>query len=111
MSEEKRKEFLMEAEREPTRGEIAALAVEADFENLRAWRNNEWSYIVLSVSIESIDEDGEATEIEIDHLGGVESFGDYWREQAAEMGQNLISNYLTEQAEKAEWEARDVVTV
>lgn len=48
-----------------TKGQKAARAVEADFQNLRAWCRDEWSYvgIVLSVSKAGVELDGHAASL------------------------------------------------
>lgn len=89
-----------------TSGERAARAAESDFQRLRAWCNSEWHWIVLGVRL--LDSDGE--ELAREYLGGIESDGDHWREQAAEIGQQLLDDHATEQAQRAEWAARGVVT-
>lgn len=90
-----------------TTGEIAVASVEADFEFLRGWCADEWQYIAITVSLEN----GDGQELASDSLGGVESFGNYWKEQAAEMANTLIEANEKENTERAHWEARDVETV
>jgi len=93
--------------RKPTAGEIRAQAVEHDFEFLRGWCADEWEYVVLFVTLR----DAQGAEIARDVLGGLESLGNYWKEEAASMANRLISSYETEETERAHWEARDVETV
>lgn len=88
-----------------TPGERAARAAEADFRRLRGWCEDEWSWIVVGVRL---DVDGE--EFQTDYLGAVESDGDCWREQAAEMANAIIGAYEDEMKERAEWAARGVET-
>ncbi len=88
-----------------TKAQKAARAVEADFEYLRKWCADQWEYLCISVALI----DGDGNEIARDSLCGVESFGDYWKEQAAEMANCLLSGHEKEIAERAEWEARDTV--
>lgn len=90
-----------------TAGEIAVASVEADFEYLRAWCADEWEYLGVIVSLH----DADGKEIAQDTLWGVESLGDYWKEQAAEMANALIEANEKENTERAHWEARDVETV
>jgi hypothetical protein len=92
--------------RKPTKGEIVARAVDDEFDFLYGWCNDQWSYVVIVVTL--LDVDGK--ELASDCLGGVESLGDYWREQAAEMANALIAGHETETAERAHWEARDTIT-
>jgi len=89
-----------------TKGEQAARAVESDFQFLKSWCDDEWFYAVVSVTLHDVD--GE--EIATDCLGGVESKGDYWRECAADMLNELIAQHGAETVERAYWEARDTVT-
>lgn len=90
-----------------TKGQQAERAVAADFEFLRGWCADEWQYVVLIVRLVGAD----GVEISRDVLGGVESYGEYWREQAAEMANALVAAYAVETGEREHWEARDVVTV
>lgn len=90
-----------------TAGQQAVRAAEADFKHLQDWCEDRWEYVILSVILRDVD--GE--EIARDSLGAVESFGDYWRQTAAEMANALLSAHIEEQAERAHWEARDVETV
>ncbi len=89
-----------------TKGEQAVRAVESDFQFLKSWCADEWFYAVVSVSL--LDVDGE--EIAADWLRGVEGKGDYWRECAADMLNELIAQHSAETVERAYWEARDTVT-
>ena len=89
-----------------TKGEQASRAVEADFEYLRKWCNDQWHYIGVIVTLL----DANDCEVASDSLWGVEDLGDYWRETAAEMLTNLAEKQTKEIAERAEWEARDTMT-
>ena len=68
-----------EHEEHRTKGEIAACAVNSDFENLRAWCNNDWWWVGVVLSKHELeeDEDGEQTIINlddnVDSLWGIES--------------------------------------
>lgn len=92
--------------RKPTAGQVREAAVGADFEFLRGWCADEWQYVTVFVSL--VDGDGE--ELASDCLGGVESFGDYWREQAADMANELLRAHAAETAERESWACRDTVT-
>ena len=63
----------------------AALAARADYERLRAWCRDVWSYVVLTVEL--LDDDGDKTGI-TDSIGGVES--DYWNEYAVELALQIV---------------------
>lgn len=54
--------------RKPTRKQIIARAVELDFEWLRRWCTDQWSYVVLTVTL--CDTDGDETH-EYECLGGL----------------------------------------
>lgn len=53
-----------------TKGQIAAEAVERDFQRLKAWCNDEWHYVCVTVTL--LDVNGNKT-MEREALGGVES--------------------------------------
>jgi hypothetical protein len=59
ISEPERAKLAAKLGREPTRGDICARAVEMDFDYLRRWCNDDWSYI--GVIVELLDEDEEPT--------------------------------------------------
>jgi len=74
-----------------TKRQQAAKAARADYEYLRAWCNDEWRYVVLTVTL--LDSDGNETEI-FSSLGMVEdSDSDYLRETAREMADELAGGY------------------
>jgi hypothetical protein len=77
--------------REPNSGDIRTYAVRRDFEYLRGWIRNDWSWICLKVTL------GE----DIAYLGGVESFGDHWRQCANEMANEIIAKINDRDAELA----------
>lgn len=81
--------------RKPTKGEVAAASVEADFQYLRAWCEDKWHYAVLHVTLEV---DGQTYD---SYLGGVEYWPcgtpeqeGYYMEQATEMAEELIHEYI-----------------
>lgn len=93
--------------REPTRREVQVQAVEDDFQRLRAWCNDEWGYIgVVVTDTETGDRES---------LWGIESdCEDYIAETAHELADQIADrNDWTDEgrAERAEWAARDVVTL
>ena len=68
--------------REPTRREIAAKAVEQDFDRLRAWCNDDWVWACIEVA----DCETGVTA----HLGGLESdYPDYMRECAHDLAEDI----------------------
>ena len=99
-----------------TKGERAARAVEADYQRLRRWCNNDWTWICVGVEV---SHRGEI--LDTDYCGGIESDGDYWREHAAEVANYTIeadrakrkAAALAARIEKREcayWAERDMVT-
>jgi hypothetical protein len=98
-------------------GARAAAAVAQDFEYLRAWCNDEWCYLVVTVEVAR---DGSV--VSTDTCGGIESLKDYWREFAAEEATAIIESDIEarkaaaaaarkETRERRYWAARDVLTV
>jgi hypothetical protein len=70
-----------------TKRQIAAEAVERDFEFLRGWCNDEWYYVGVIVTL--LDIEGEATR-ERESLWGVESCStDYLDEVAKELAEEI----------------------
>ena len=71
--------------RNPTKGEIAARAVEKDFEFLSGWCNDDWHY--CGVAVRAIDADGMVYGDEFENaLWGIESnAGEYLKEVAAQL--------------------------
>jgi hypothetical protein len=67
----------------PTKGRQAHEAAMADFQYLKGWCSDEWCWIWIEVQL--LDDSGDA--IEMDEasatLGGIESDGDYWRDECA----------------------------
>lgn len=76
-----------------TAGERAARAVEADFQFLRAWCNDEWEYCFVDVVM--LDSDGNETGFR-QSLGGVESWKDYHVEAAHDLAAELIEEQRAE---------------
>ena len=85
----KRRELAdVDPSRKWTKKEIAAMAVEDDFEHLRAWCNDEWHWAGVVVTL--LDADGELTK-ERESLWGTESSenGKYLREVAEELAEEI----------------------
>ena len=73
-----------------TAGERAARAVEADFQRMRAWCNDEWSYV--GVIVELLDDNGDAL-CETASLWGIESdCAEYINEVAHELASEVLAN-------------------
>lgn len=114
-----RQRFVSSRGREPTKRETAMIAVNLDLEFLRGWCADEWEWICLEVCAIVTDEDGEESETYCETLGGVESCGDYARnELMPELAENIIHRMQADEAkareesdESAYWASRDVVTV
>jgi hypothetical protein len=96
-----------------------ARAVQSDFDYLRGFVNNDWSYVFITVTM--LDDDGEAMEGYSDSLSSVETYKDHHENTAQEMAgalaaqrvEDLISENDADKKETAEltyWEQRDVVT-
>jgi hypothetical protein len=67
--------------------QIAAEAVDQDYEYLRAWCNDEWYWVVVTVIL--LDTEGRKTHVR-DSLGGIESSDEkYIEETAREMAEEL----------------------
>lgn len=77
--------------RTPTDGDIAAEAVRRDYEYLRGWCNDEWSYVGVCVC--ALDDEGEPIGDKYDHaLWGVDSCSDdYIREIARELASKILA--------------------
>jgi len=69
-------------------------AVQADFDYLRGYINQDWFYVGVTVTI--LDDDGDPVG-ESDSLWGVETFKDYHRECAKELANELTSKYIADQ--------------
>lgn len=112
VSEEVKAKLAAKLGRAPTKGEIAAQAVERDFEFLRSWCADEWEYLGVTVTLK----DSNGKTVAEDSLWGIEScenpgYGYYWHEVAAEMVNTLGKAQEEEVTERAHWEARDTVTL
>ena len=73
--------FLAKHGREMTRGEIAVHAAESDYEYLRRWCDNQWSYV--GVCVELLDVDGQEVG-KGESLWGIDSDADEYLAQVAQ---------------------------
>jgi hypothetical protein len=71
----------------------AKKAAEEDFENLRAWCNDEWHWITVGVEVSR-----NGATVDKDYCGGIEDYTDYWREHAAESAQGIIEHDLRQRS-------------
>lgn len=69
-----------------TKRQKAAKAAMADFEYLRAWCNNEWSYVGVEVTL--LDSEGNKTEVS-DSMWGIESHDDQVNYHAQNLADDL----------------------
>lgn len=94
-----------------------ARAVEADFQFIRAFLNNDWHYVGIVCEIH--DDEGEV--IAEDACWGFETYKNYHKTAAREMAESLAKSYrkqqdkelsemIKEQVEAQYWAERDVVT-
>lgn len=68
-----------------TPGERAHLAALEDYRRLKAWCNDQWTWV--GVVVTATAPDGAQSQ---DSLWGIESDGDYWRDIAAELANSLM---------------------
>lgn len=72
-----------------TRSQLAARAAEEDFQRLKAWCDDKWSWTGVVVTL--LDDDGDATD-ETASLWGIESdAGGYLEEVARELADEIVS--------------------
>ena len=76
-------------------------AVQADFDYLRAWCNDNWQYVGVRVAVSNVE----------DSIWGVETYKDYHMEYAKDMARELVGSMRHEEKEVAYWASRDVLTV
>lgn len=99
-----------------TKGQRAARAVEADFQFLSGWCNDEWQYLCVSVRLQRF-----GSNIDEQSCCGVESYKGYWREVTLDMAQNMLDEHFSnrvkaieyekrERRERRYWHCRDVLT-
>ena len=79
-----------------TKGEQAVRAVNADFELLRAWCNDEWYWCGVIVTVCK-----NGVTIGTDSLWGIESCGDYWQEIGTDMAHGIMEQDLANR--KSAW--------
>lgn len=94
--------------REPTRGEILARAVERDFDYLRRFCQGHWEYVYVVVTL--LDVDGRDTP-ERESVGGIESESyDYIEETAKELAEEIARRIgdKVELTESRTWTIREV---
>ena len=70
-------------------------AVQADFDFLRAYLNNEWSYVTVHVSLLMEDENGEMRVAMDEYLGGVETYNNYHEDVAMDLTLELLAREVT----------------
>lgn len=101
--------FVAKHRREPGPREMAVLAVRDNAEYLAGWCAGIWQYVGIEVSM--LDAEGEAVPGRGGSLWGVESLGDYARDEIApELAREILAELARDQA-REETEARDVETV
>lgn len=91
-----------------TPGQKAAHTVQADIAFLRGYIMQDWYYVGVRVVVEEHGKEVKAFE---DSCWGFETYKNYHEEAADEMARVLARRYAKELAERAEWAARDVVTI
>jgi hypothetical protein len=93
LSDEDKAKLAAKLGRDLKPGDIAAAAVEADFQRLRTWCADLWSYVGVVVTL--LDTDGEPTD-ERESLWGIESdCEDYLNETARELAQDIARRMRT----------------
>lgn len=89
----------------PTKGEIRAAAVEADYDRMREWCEGGWYWVFVSVTLMKTDEDAPGGYFETKHyaaLGGIESdSGDYLNEVARELAGEILVEIQSAKVETA----------
>jgi hypothetical protein len=86
-----------------TPGKKALRAVTADIEYLRAWCNDEWSYVGIVCTL--LDSEGDKTDIS-DSCWGFETYKDYHETE----GKRMAESANKETQNVIYWNTRDVVT-
>ncbi len=87
--------------KKPTKAQIRAEAVRKDMAFLRGWCADDCCYV--GVCVQRIGPDGEPMGDEFAHaLWGVESSGDYWREVAAELADEMLPDVRAQESALAD---------
>lgn len=96
-----------------TRGEKALRAVEADFDRWRRFLSGDWEYIGVIVAPIDYDENDEPIidDSRVQSLWGIESDGNYWREVATELAEEIIAIDQTETDERRFAQSLGIATV
>lgn len=107
----------------PTKGEVAVVGAQAEYDRFRAWLREDWWHCGVIVTLLTDDPD-EDTSIDTHYrhaLWGVEDgyykpkYGTDYGEYKAEVIEELVSGYIKElnreRAERQYWAERDVVTL
>lgn len=82
---------------EPTTGEIMEQAVQQNFDNLKAYCNEDWWYVGIAVTLLDCPQDAMQPETDCSHaLWGIESNEDAYLE---ELAQELIGQHISELAD------------
>lgn len=116
-NEKTRAAFVAKHRREPGPREMAVLAVRDNAEYLAGWCAGIWQYVGIGVSM--LDAEGEAVPGRGGSLWGVESLGDYARDEIApELAREILAELARDQAreetearERVYWASRGVETV
>lgn len=107
----------------PTKGEIAVIGAQSEYDRFRAWLRGDWWYCGVTLTLLSDDPDeDDAVDTDYGHsIRGVEDgfyvtkLGYDYREGRAEWIEELVGNYTNElsreRAERQYWAERDVVTL
>lgn len=85
----------------PTAKQVAAAAAREDYERLRAWCNDEWSYIGVVVTL--LDIEGNETDA-TDSLWGVDDDGSY----AATVASDCVDNIISETRDRMSYADREI---
>ena len=96
--------------RDPEPSEIQEAAVQADFDYLKSWCDDEWRYVGLLVTL--VKPDGTLDESPEGIIWGVPGNDlEHIRTVAFQIASELASEFSSELSEVAYWQSRDVVTV
>lgn len=94
ISTEETDELTQKLGRKPTQGEIRACAVERDYEYLRGWCTDAWTYVGVKVTLVLEGEDGDTESDYSNSLWGIESNAtDYISDVARELAEQTLGEY------------------